>query len=833
MTAAAATAQLAVSRAMAVSREAVKADKAGDKSTAIETYARAINLITFGLSKGMDTATLGPVRQTYCDRITAMGGKPPSLSATSAAVKLIGQGLSLEVGKGGGAFVARLKAAGGLVIAGQQSADSRSMADVATGAANLAKARAAAAEQTRAKLRRSKTVALFSPRQNKSSFDKIMNVANSVSFQAMLYMLFVTVYQSLSGTLRIPTEYYTHKHVMDTFVDAPFKSGHAHRDFMSIRRLADIYEWGNRVLLPGLFWNTGPCSEYVGAEGGLEAKTCNDEAWPDGEGSGWTGSKFPINASHPKVPVPPRPGQTPFLIGDLLKRMDVMDWSEGIIIRQVRANMVPCGEGLEELARFARSPPLPPFAPPAPPLTPPPAAPSPPPPSPPPSPPPPSPPPPSSPEPQQPPPPSPPSPEPPALTSPSPPFPSAPRPSPPPPSLPPPLPLPSPPPGPAPPMPGAYSKILDAEPPRGYCYPELSFESGSTTPYGYNHTHPDEKLSQPFFHLTRKELGTNPAGQKSAAIASMMRENYETSGFVAVVIPFFSEEYLPEERGKADEITDFRTWYVTTTNTNRPRWFCVRLSQNGVDFRQLCDPTTMPVDGWGPMTGAVRQAVEEMWNDMRRGHWLDSLTRDVTVTMQLKSNSAGVRYRMVMMLEVTSMGAVLPSFDIQSRVLSYQLGEDLMYYINLSLFMVIMFAVLEFVEVVRAYCNHGMHGLLDYLTDVWNWMDWVNFWLFGIAFWQLMLMKWTHNNRDCSHYMCAAVGYYDDWLVMGQYTNAKQILAINMSLQLFKINKFTSALVPKASRAQRHHRIPTIEQFRRRACDALAYAMRDDVLRAF
>ena len=243
MTAAAATAQLAVSRAMTVSKEAVKADKAGDKKTAIETYTRAINLITFGLSTGMDAVTLGPVRQSYCDRITAMGGKPPSLSTTSAAVKLIGQGLKLEVGKGGGAFAARLKAAGGVVVAGNRSMEGRSMADVAAGAANMAKVRAQAAEQQaaqRAKAR--KAVALFSPRKvvgkEPSLFDKVMNVANSVSFQAMLYLFFVTVYQSLSGSMRIPTEYYMHKHVMETFVDTPFKSGHAHRDFMSIRRVS-------------------------------------------------------------------------------------------------------------------------------------------------------------------------------------------------------------------------------------------------------------------------------------------------------------------------------------------------------------------------------------------------------------------------------------------------------------------------------------------------------------------------------------------------------------------------------------------------------------------
>ena len=86
-------------------------------------------------------------------------------------------------------------------------------------------------------------------------------------------------------------------------------------------------------------------------------------------------------------------------------------------------------------------------------------------------------------------------------------------------------------------MPGRYRKILDAEPPLGYCYPELGFESGSQTPFGYNWTHPGEMMTAPFVHLTTRELGANPAGQKSAAIASLMREPYETSGYVAVIIP--------------------------------------------------------------------------------------------------------------------------------------------------------------------------------------------------------------------------------------------------------------------------------------------------------
>jgi hypothetical protein len=143
--------------------------------------------------------------------------------------------------------------------------------------------------------------------------------------------------------------------------------------------------------------------------------------------------------------------------------------------------------------------------------------------------------------------------------------------------------------------------------------------------------------------------------------------------YVAVIIPFFSAEYLPDESGLAEDLIDYRLWQATTTgHRNRPRWWCVRLSHNGLHFRQLCDPTTEPIDGFGDMTGVVRRAVEEMFDELRRGHFVDARTRLVTLTLQLKSNHVGVRYRLKLVLEFTSLGAVLPSFDVETRLLNYQ-----------------------------------------------------------------------------------------------------------------------------------------------------------------
>ena len=54
--------------------------------------------------------------------------------------------------------------------------------------------------------------------------------------------------------------------------------------------------------------------------------------------------------------------------------------------------------------------------------------------------------------------------------------------------------------------------------------------------------------------------------------------------------------------------------------------------------------------------GSKRAAAEELWNDLKRGHFLDSLSRVLTITLQLKSNHAGVRYRLILMVELTSTG---------------------------------------------------------------------------------------------------------------------------------------------------------------------------------
>ena len=449
-------------------------------------------------------------------------------------------------------------------------------------------------------------------------------------------------------------EYFLDKHIMDRIVENHFDS--SHNTFESIRRTADIWEWGNTVLWPGLFGDLGPCNGYVGTHLPGEAKTCVDEAWPDGEGSFHTEQATPLG------------------IADLVERMDQVDWTEGLVIRQGRVGPQEC----------------------------------------------------------------------------------------------------------------ANTKQLGAS-----CLGEIGLGDGNTASFGYNWTHPGAAPAVPFVHMDVDQLGANPLGVISASIPS--QKVYDAEGFVAVVIPFFSEEFLPEQSGPAADVTDYRLTYVNTTNDKSPNFYCVRLSPNGLHVRQLCDPGTGG-NGTGAMTGAVRLAVEQMWNDLKRGHFIDSRTRVLTITLQLKSNAIGIRYRMTLMFEMYSLGAVMTSYDVETRPLDAQLESSMITYASIALGMVIFFCILEGVEVVNA-------GLAAYFSDVWNVMDWLNFIVYFFVYINIQrvysAIAETPANAPCTSYMCTEVGYFDDWKVMGAFRDSKIVLSLCVCIQLLKILKFLAMLVPK------------------------------------
>jgi len=106
-----------------------------------------------------------------------------------------------------------------------------------------------------------------------------------------------------------------------------------------------------------------------------------------------------------------------------------------------------------------------------------------------------------------------------------------------------------------------------------------------------------------------------------------------------MAIPFFSEVWLPDEKGTSIQVTDFRLHRASRDSDNVPRYYCVRIVWDGDWMHQLCDPNDPTT---GRTTGVVRAAVEEWWNDLKRAHWIDSATRVMTVTLPFYSNNAGM-----------------------------------------------------------------------------------------------------------------------------------------------------------------------------------------------
>ena len=495
-----------------------------------------------------------------------------------------------------------------------------------------------------------------------------LELANSTTVQTLLYVAFVAVFQMLTETLRNPKlEYFFDKMFKDTIIDNHFDS--SHNTFEDVRRVADIYEWGNYVLWPGLFGNLGPFGD-VGRPG---VTATSDEVWPDGD--------YAFHGA----------GATAYTVPELVENMDFLDWTEGIY------------------ARVARVAPT-------------------------------------------------------------------------------------------------TSEICGTEQLTGECYPEIDTSGKgelATEQFGHNWTAPTQSLAEPFVHWTQEQLGSIPGGQFSAAITSMRMQ--PTSGYVALAIPFFSLAWLPEQRGACDPAAGQVDWYKShmlnrSTSATNATYQCVRLSPNGVDCRQLCDPTDVGREEQartraGRGTGVVRAAVENWWNDLKRGHWIDQQARVVTITMQTRSNHIGIRYRVTLMFEMTSLGSVLPSYDMETLVEDEgRLGQQWLM-MNLAMGMCGFFVVLEGIALVQ-------DGPGEYFGDMWNLMDWLNFIMFFLVWYTLFAIMKMRDDNDaglpCSE-LCRTVGYVDAWEVMGTSRTVKVYLSLCVCIQLLKIIKFTNVLIPKMS----------------------------------
>ena len=253
------------------------------------------------------------------------------------------------------------------------------------------------------------------------------------------------------------------------------------------------------------------------------------------------------------------------------------------------------------------------------------------------------------------------------------------------------------------------------------CYPDIhSSHMGpvqgdqDTAPYGRNWTHPESELTHPFLFQTSAELNSNPDGQPSASVV-INWGTVPTDGYAAFVIPFFSDVFLEDETKewtddlKPDErLPDYRRF--SSSHSDTPKFFCVRLAWSTDWVRQLCDPN----DEFGRTKGIVPNAIREFWADLQRARWIDPYTRMVTITMPLRNNNAAIRFRLSLMMQLASQGAVVPSYDVESR---FDAADPMVVkaILTTTLLLVIYFILLEFNELRE-------EGPIDYFNNMWNLM---------------------------------------------------------------------------------------------------------------
>ena len=94
--------------------------------------------------------------------------------------------------------------------------------------------------------------------------------------------------------------------------------------------------------------------------------------------------------------------------------------------------------------------------------------------------------------------------------------------------------------------------------------------------------------------------------------------------------------------------------------------------------------------------------------------------------MAFSSNYASVRSRVTFMFEFASTGAVLPSYDTQTRVEQDALLDNTSLFVWISFFFTLFFCLLEVIEMAGS-------GPISYFTDLWNVMDWVNYAIFFLV----------------------------------------------------------------------------------------------------
>jgi len=206
----------------------------------------------------------------------------------------------------------------------------------------------------------------------------------------------------------------------------------------------------------------------------------------------------------------------------------------------------------------------------------------------------------------------------------------------------------------------------------------------------------------------------------------------------------------------------------------------VRTSTNGIDIKQVCDTD--------PSTNMVRNMAAGLMNDLKEGHWIDFQTRLVDITIQLESANAGLEATVELVFEFPSAGGVVPSFMINTRRI--EADSSMSSGLDFVTAYVVIFIIVEVL--------HFLHLRFKYFRRVWTYVDWANYIIFFISA-SLLSEGFIHKDPVASTTISETVGFVNRWETIKYFVEAKQLLAINATLQVLKIMKFCNVLVPRMS----------------------------------
>ena len=292
-----------------------------------------------------------------------------------------------------------------------------------------------------------------------------------------------------------------------------------------------------------------------------------------------------------------------------------------------------------------------------------------------------------------------------------------------------------------------------------------------------------------------EDLGAASTGVNSASPLSY--RTFPSSGYVAAFMPFFSADLLPDQTATwqlREAVADHRLNESTPSNGKPPNYFCARTTFNGHHMKQGCnaDPAASSF--------VTRDLFDETVNDLKRGHWIDHRTRLFSITMQMRNNHAGVRFVARYMFEITQMGAVLPSYDMETLIdddgqqrLAGPLDDDRARADDLVRDARGGRAAAERPARLHEHVErHGLGKLCPLLH-------------LSVTL-QRTISRSTNvtscrgrTSNPCTAQICTQFGYYDLWEVFDTAKTAKFFMSICVCIQLLKIIKFTNVLVPKMS----------------------------------